>query len=288
MRSGRDEAVDRGMSEPDEDDGWAPLQPQMHRPHPAMRPAPDPSRLPRAAIRPGQAPSGEVPAGMTAALDPEQVLAQMRRQLAAGRRSGDPLQSALRRRDRRARAAASVGLQAIYSDEVDGGRVQTVGYSAGRDSRQDETWFRELPVAEQQRLLARWRIHDEVRTLDVAGQRRRLLRRCGTAALVLGSFGLLAASLFGVGIVATMVAVGVISAAIGHALGGGAWTMASCGAVVFLALQWSVLGSSIMHAWQVLLLLVSTFGMGVVGHEAEIEARGFMLGRRRSGSGSGS
>lgn len=185
------------MSDPSD---WEPL-PEAQR-------AAHPGEFVDLARRPVAAPAAVVPAPVPAPLPPppkapdpaaEQALAALKSKLAQAPR-GRSLVAELCRREakaaRKQRAAGSAALAACGPVAVPPAGPAPATTSAppltvdfvpgidGRDEREDEPWFQQLPAAEQDRLRKAWALRREQVVEDRPGQRRGRNRRFVAALLV--------------------------------------------------------------------------------------------------------
>lgn len=246
----------------------------------------EPSADDAGAPRPAPAPDPDRRARQRAAM--KAAFARLQARAGAGP-SKDTLVRALLDKDRRHRrrtsAVQSERLRhcvVAVSDLEEADVPLPVTYSAGtdgRDPREDEAWFQELPEAERHRLAAAWA---DKRAGDLHARRwnpRKLQR-----ALVHGLVVMLVAALFvailGAGAVklGVFVLLGTLGSGVAQLCGGGRFTYALVGMLAFfLAFAREVLGHPIMLYGAVL----TAYLLGVIGLEDEMRRSGGFDDRQR-------
>ena len=142
----------------------------------------------------------------------------------------------------------------------------------GRDPREDEPWFADLPSAEQQRLHQQWAL-ERVR-FDSIGlvRRRQLLRVMASGALVSFVFALLQVLLLGgFGYVPLLTAGGAVACGAAQVCGGGRFAFAAAGGFVYMLIMVPVI---LGNPYALIGVMLASYGMGAVGRED---------GKRRAG-----
>lgn len=142
----------------------------------------------------------------------------------------------------------------------------------GRDPREDEPWFADLPPAEQQRLHQQWAL-ERVR-FDSIGlvRRRQLLRVMVSGALVSFVFALLQVLLLGgFGYVPLLTAGGAVAAGAAQACGGGRFAFAAAGGFVYMLIMVPVI---LVNPYALTGVMLAGYGMGAVGMEEEMRRSG--------------
>lgn len=213
----------------------------------------------------------------------EAALASLQQRIdAAPRRQNVALVEAIEQRERkreRKRCAATsaklLGCGVVASKleaadiplEVDYGKG-----GGGRDRREDESWFRDLPDTEQRRLRAVWAA-DRRRADNAARWNPRKMNRAMLGGAISGALiGLLLCLLGGsVAQAGAMAMLGGGGAALAQLFGGGRHLFAFVGILVFFAVYGA---AALTNPYLLMGWMLTTYGFGVLGMEAEMRQSG--------------
>ncbi len=212
------------------------------------------------------------------------ALAALQRRLRAAE-PRDPVRVALERAAERADLRGHRGAAATADAEVlvrVPPPVATPEYSEGRDGREDEAWFRDLPAAEQERLRQAWRQQADSVRLRPRITRRMLLAGAGQGAFVFGIASLLQLPLLGFGVVPVMLSAGCVAGALMQLTQRGRFQCSLVGGLVYLfaiVVPMQVVGGGLESMVAQILpilygLAIVTWASGLIGMDREIRQAG--------------
>lgn len=269
-----------------ETDDWAPLPGGHAAAHPGEF-VPVPARLPRVeATGDVLPPPSEPVAAPTARQAPvddaeaERALAALRAKLAQVPAGCSLLTEVTRREDRaqRKRRAANSRDLAPWAPVRGESPPLPVDYavgSDGRDPREEEPWFRELPEAERERLHREWTAERTRHLREPVRQAKRVWRAMAEGAFVMGVLAVLQALVLGgFGTLPLLAGGGALAAGVGAFAGLGRFGYAALGGAVWFAIMLPGILRGDFHPYVMPGLLMAAYGMGALGMAEEMRRSG--------------
>ncbi|MFO1077727.1 MAG: hypothetical protein U1E73_08370 [Planctomycetota bacterium] len=267
----------------DEADDWAPLATDQHVNHPGevveiqkkvapIAPPPEPPPEPPPLPSPPANPRVDDP-------EAQKALRELRQRIAAAGRS-QSLVAAVQQRDDRARrqqrAARVLENHSVVESELRPADVPlAVDFAEGaegRDPREEEAWFRDLPPPARQRLTAVWEAERARETRRRRGGGKGFRRACIHGAILAALVGTVM-SLMTPALVRPLVltVLGGLGAGCAQAFGAGRFHYAILGTGAFLACYATEMWNNPFALYGALLM---GFGFGTLGMEAEMRRTG--------------